>query len=67
MTTQQVTGVLNCSSGFKIPLAATITDGTEVALTTDVAFSITSQQIGDFAPGQTVVSGLITAGVNMSY
>jgi len=67
MTTQNVTGVLNCSSGFKIPLAATITDGTEVALTTDVAFSITSQQIGDFAPGQTVVSGLITAGVNMSY
>ena len=67
MTTQNVTGVLNCSSGFKIPLAATITDGTEVALTTDTAFSITSQQIGDFAPGQTVVSGLITAGVNMSY
>lgn len=67
MTTQNVTGVLNCSSGFKIPLSATITDGTEVSLTTDTNFTITSQQIGDFAPGQTVVSGLITAGVNMSY
>ena len=67
MTTQNVTGVLNCSSGFKIPLSATITDGTEVALTTDVAYTVVAQNIGDFAPGQTVVSGLITAGVNMSY
>ena len=67
MTTQAVTGVLNCSSGFKIPLKATITDGTEVALTTDTAFTVTAQNIGDFAPGQTVVSGLITAGINMSY
>ena len=67
MTTQNVTGVLNCSSGFKIPLNATITDGTEVALTTDVSYTVTAQNIGDFAPGQTVVSGLITAGSNMSY
>ncbi len=67
MTTQAVDGVLNCSSGFKIPLKATITDGSETALTTDTAFSITAQQVGDFAAGQTVVSGLITAGVNMSY
>jgi len=67
MTTQNVTGVLNCSSGFKIPLNATITDGTEVALTTDTSFTVTAQNIGDFAPGQTVVSGLITAGANMSY
>ena len=67
MTTQNVTGVLNCASGFKIPLSATITDGTEVALTTDISYTVTAQNIGDFAPGQTVVSGLITAGVNMSY
>lgn len=67
MTTQLLTGVLNCSSGFKIPLAATITDGTEVSLTTDTDFSVTSQQIGDFAPGQTVTSGIVTAGINMSY
>ena len=67
MTTQNVTGVLNCASGFKIPLSATITDGTEVALTTDISFSVTAQQIGDFAPGQTVVSGIVTAGINMSY
>ena len=37
------------------------------SLTTDTAFTVTAQNIGDFAPGQTVVSGLITAGVNMSY
>ena len=67
MSTQNVTGVLNCSSGFKIPLNATITDDAETSLTTDTAFTVTAQNIGDFAPGQTVVSGLITAGVNMSY
>ena len=67
MTTQNVTGVLNCSSGFKIPLNATITDDAEAALTTDIAFSVTSQQIGDFAPGQTVTSGIVTADANISY
>ena len=49
MTTQNVTGVLNCSSGFKIPLNATITDGTEASLTTDTAYTVTAQNIGDFA------------------
>jgi hypothetical protein len=67
MTTQNVTGVLNCSSGFKIPLNATITDGTEASLTTDISFSVTSQNIGDFAPGQTVTSGIVTADANISY
>ena len=67
MTTQNVTGVLNCSSGFKIPLNATITDGTEANLTTDIAFTVTAQNIGDFANGQTVTSGLVTAGANISY
>jgi len=67
MTTQNVTGVLNCSSGFKIPLNATITDGTEANLTTDTSFTVTSQSIGDFAPGQTVTSGIVTAGENISY
>lgn len=67
MTTQNVTGVLNCSSGFKIPLNATITDDTEASLTTDVAYTVTAQNIGDFANGQTVTSGLVTAGANISY
>ena len=67
MTTQNVTGVLNCSSDFKIPLNATITDGTEASLTTDVAYTVTAQNIGDFATGQTVTSGIVTAGANISY
>jgi hypothetical protein len=67
MTTQNVTGVLNCSSGFKIPLNATITDDAEASLTTDTAFTVTAQNIGDFAPGQTVTSGIVTAGANISY
>ena len=67
MTTQNVTGVLNCSSGFKIPLNATITDGSESSLTTDTAYTVTAQNIGDFATGQTVTSGIVTAGANISY
>jgi hypothetical protein len=67
MTSQNVTGVLNCSSGFKIPLNATITDDAEASLTTDTAFTVTAQNIGDFAPGQTVTSGIVTAGANISY
>jgi hypothetical protein len=67
MTTQNVTAVLNCSSGFKIPLNATITDDAETSLTTDTAFTVTAQNIGDFAPGQTVTSGIVTAGANISY
>jgi hypothetical protein len=67
MTTQNVTGVLNCSSGFKIPLNATITDDAETSLTTDTAFTVTAQNIGDFAPGQTVTSGIVTADANISY
>ncbi len=67
MTTQNVTGVLNCSSGFKIPLNATITDEIESSLTTDVAYTVTAQNIGDFATGQTITSGIVTAGENISY
>ena len=67
MTTQNVTGVLNCSSGFKIPLNATITDDAETSLTTDTAFTVTAQNLGDFAPGQTVTSGIVTADANISY
>jgi len=67
MTTQNVSAVLNCSSGFKIPLNATITDGAEASLLTDVAYTVTAQNIGDFATGQTVTSGLVTADSNISY
>lgn len=67
MTTQVISGVLNCSSGFKIPLNLTMTDGTEASVTTDTAFTVTAQQIGDFAPGQTIVSGVITADDNIAY
>ena len=48
MTTQNVTGVLNCSSGFKIPLNATITDDAEASLTTDTAFTVTATHDRDW-------------------
>ena len=67
MTTQNVTGVLNCASGFKIPLNATITDGTEASLTTDTASTVTAHTTRDFANGQTLTSGLVTAGAHISY
>ena len=44
-----------------------MTDGTEASLTSDPAFTVTAQQIGDFAPGQTIVSGVVTADDNIGY
>lgn len=67
MTTQVISGVLNCTSGFKIPLNLTMTDATEANLTTDTAFTVTAQNIGDFAPGQTITSGVIVADDNIGY
>jgi hypothetical protein len=67
MTTQLVTGVLNCSSGFKIPLNLTMTDASEANLTTDTGYTVTAQNIGDFANGQTVVSGIVTAATGIGY
>lgn len=67
MATNTVNGVLVCSDGTNIPLKAEIAEGTESDLTTDTAYTVSAQQIGDYAPGKTVVSGIVLADNICSY
>jgi len=67
MATNTVTGVLNTSDGRKIPLSSEIAESTEATLQTSVAFTVTAQDIGDYMPNATIVSGLVTALNGISY
>ena len=59
MATNTVTGCLQCSDGTNIPLKAELAEGTESNLTTNTVYTVTAANVGDFAPGKTVVSGLV--------
>jgi len=69
MATNTVVGNLICSDGTNIPLKLDLVEGTETNLTTDTAYTVTAANVGDFAPGKTVVGGLISCdtGVGFSY
>ena len=67
MATNTVCGVLTCRDGTNIPLKAELAEGTESDLTTDTVYTISAQQIGDYAMGKTVTSGLVTADAGISY
>jgi len=67
MATNTVVGNLVCSDGTNIPLKAEIAEGTESDLGTDVAYTVSSQNIGDYAPGKTVVSGIVEADNSISF
>jgi len=69
MATNTVTGNLVCSDGTNIPLKKELAEGTQTNLTTDTAYTVTAAEIGDFAPGKTVVGGLISCdnGVGFAY
>lgn len=67
MATNTVTGVLNTSDGRTIPLSSEIAESTEATLQTSVAQTIVAQDIGDYMPGATVVSGLVTSLNGISY
>ena len=67
MATNTVTGVLVCSDGTNIPLKAEIAEGTESDLTTDTVYTVSAQNVGDYAQGRTVTSGLVTADSSVSY
>jgi len=69
MATNTVTGNLVCSDGTNIPLKAELAEGTESNLTTDTAYTVTAANVGDFAPGQTVIGGLVSSenGIGYSY
>jgi hypothetical protein len=67
MANVNVSGFLNCSDGTVIPLEATLAEGTESNLTTASEYTIASSNVGDYAPGKTVVSSSIQADHNISY
>jgi len=67
MATNTVTGCLQCSDGTNIPLKAEIAEGTESNLTLNTVYSVTASNVGDFAPGKTVVSGLVSCDTGVGY
>ena len=67
MATNTVTGCLQCSDGTNIPLKAEIAEGTESNLTTNTTYTVTAANVGDFAPGKTVISGLVSCDNGVGY
>ena len=69
MATNTVTGNLVCSDGTNIPLKKELVEGTQTNLTTDTAYTVTAAEVGDFAPGKTVIGGLVSCdnGVGFCY
>ena len=67
MATNTVVGNLVCSDGTNIPLKAEIAEDTEADLTTDTVYTVSSQNIGDYAPGKVLVAGSVSADNGISY
>ena len=67
MATNTVTGNLVCSDGTNIPLKAELAEGTESDLTTDTVYTVSAQNVGDFAPGKTVTSALVSSDNGAGY
>ena len=67
MATNTVVGNLVCSDGTNIPLKAEIAEGTESDLTTDTVYTVSAQNVGDYAPGKTVVSGIVACDNGVAY
>jgi hypothetical protein len=67
MATNTVNGILVATDGTNIPLKAEIAEGTETDLTTDTTYTVSAQNIGDYAPGKTITSGLVTCDNGVAY
>jgi len=68
MTTQNVYGTLVCTDNTQIPLSVSLTDAAAAAnVTTDTAFTVTAQNVGDYAPGKTVKAAIITSKTFIGY
>jgi hypothetical protein len=68
MTSQNVYGTLVCTDNTEIPISASLTDAAAAAnVTTDTAFTVTAQNIGDYAPGKTVKAAIVTAKTFIGY
>jgi hypothetical protein len=68
MTTQYILGNLVCSDGTNIPLKTDGTDGsTSNEVKTDPSFTVTSQSVGDYAPGRTILQGYVSAKTHIAW
>ena len=67
MATNTVTGNLICSDGTNIPLKAELAEGTESDLTTDTVYTVSAQNVGDYAPGKTVTHALVSSDNGAGY
>ena len=69
MTTQIAMGTLCMADATEIPLGPlAVTDGSDTAeLTTDPAFTVIAQSIGDYAPGSTVIGGVISSKTHIAW
>ena len=67
MATNTVTGNLICADGPNIPLNAELAEGTESDLTTDTVYTVSAQNVGDFAPGKTVTHALVSSDNGAGY
>ena len=61
MATNTVNGNLVCSDGTNIPLKTELAEGTESDLKTDSVYTVSSMNVGDYAPGKTVTAGLVSS------
>jgi len=68
MANVQVTGSIRFSDGSSVPLLnAAMAEGTLSELQTDSGFTTVAQGLGSYAPGKTVVAGLVAAANNIQY
>jgi len=67
MATTTCTGNLVCSDGTNIPLKLEVAEGSETSLTTNTVYTVTAANVGDFAPGKTIVGGLVSATNGIGY
>lgn len=68
MANVTVSGYLMTADGTQIPLQNTTqAEGTEFSLTTNATYTNQQVNVGDYAPGQRVVSGLVEAPNGIAY
>jgi hypothetical protein len=67
MATNTVNGSLTCSDGTTIPLKLDIAEGTEADLTTDTVYTVSAQNVGDYAPGKVITAGFVGCDNGVSY
>lgn len=68
MANVTIVGYLRTNTGDQIPLRTdSVAEGTETTITTDSNLTVTSQSVGTYKPGTTIMSGEIMAPNGVAY